>query len=87
MVRYQPGHAFWLYSLHHRLKYGPHPRPGLARWFDPFNSLVPLVAATGFDVARAQLGFKTSAMLVLASKPNSVMTLPPLKKGESRTRE
>ncbi|HEY2407152.1 MAG TPA: class I SAM-dependent methyltransferase [Polyangiaceae bacterium] len=67
-VRYQPGHSFWLYSLHHRLKYGRRPRPRLARRFDPFQALLPLVAATGFDIARATLGFKTSAMLVIATK-------------------
>jgi len=68
-VRYQTGHSFWLYSLHHRLKYGRRQRPGLARWFDPFTNLAPLLAATGFDIVRSRLGFKTSAMLVLATKP------------------
>lgn len=70
-VRYQTGHSFWMYSLHHRLKYGVHQRPSLARWFDPFTNLVPLLAATGFDIVRSRLGFKTSAMLVLARKPGA----------------
>lgn len=68
-VRYQTGHSFWLYSLHHRLKYGLRRHPRLARRFDPFTNLVPLLCATGFDIVRSKLGFKTSAMLVLARKP------------------
>lgn len=66
---YQTGHSFWLYSVHHWLRYGPLRAPGLARWFDPIGSLVPLVAATGFDTVRARLGFPTSAVLVLGRKP------------------
>jgi SAM-dependent methyltransferase len=69
-VQYHPGHSFWLYSLHHWLRYGPRPRPTLARWFDPFQGFLPLLALfTGLDKLRAALRFRTSAMLVLARKP------------------
>jgi SAM-dependent methyltransferase len=49
-VRYQTGHAFWLYSLHHRLKYGTRRRPRLARFFDPFTNLVPLLLASATNL-------------------------------------
>lgn len=67
-LRYQTGHSFWMYSLHHRLRYGPHPRPALAKHFDPMRNVIPLAAATAFDLARGVLGAKTSAMLVLARR-------------------
>lgn len=68
-VQYQTGHSFWMYSFHHRLRYGTPPRPGLARRFDPFGgSVLALGAATLFDKLRAALGSRTSAMLVIARK-------------------
>jgi 2-polyprenyl-3-methyl-5-hydroxy-6-metoxy-1,4-benzoquinol methylase len=70
-IQYQPGHSFWLYSIHHSLKYGRRPFPRLARFFDPFKGLLPLMVATGFDLIRSRLGFRTSAMLVLARKPHN----------------
>jgi SAM-dependent methyltransferase len=66
---YQTGHSFWMYSIHHRLRYGPKPRPRLARWFDPFGGVGVLAAVTAFDLARAAFGARTSAMLVLARRP------------------
>jgi hypothetical protein len=68
-VQFQTGHAFWMYSLHHRLRYGAKPKPRLAKWFDPLESVLPLVAFTGFDRARATVGARTSAMLHIARKP------------------
>jgi SAM-dependent methyltransferase len=68
-VRYQTGHSFWLYSIHHWLRYGPWRMPRLARAFDPIGALVPLVIATGFDKVRAAMGFPTSAVLVMGQKP------------------
>ncbi len=69
-VRYQTGHSFWLYSVHHRLRYGTPPRPALARHFDPMGgSLLALASVTALDKLRAALGFRTSAMLVIAKKP------------------
>lgn len=65
---YQTGHAFWMYSVHHRLRYQEPARPALARWFDPFTNVVPLAAFTAFDQVRARLGGRTSAMLILARK-------------------
>jgi O-methyltransferase involved in polyketide biosynthesis len=61
-VRYQTGHSFWMYSVHHWLRYGEPPRPRLARWFDPFRGLPFLAAFTAWDRLRAALGFRTSAM-------------------------
>jgi 2-polyprenyl-3-methyl-5-hydroxy-6-metoxy-1,4-benzoquinol methylase len=66
---YQPGHSFWMYSMHHRLRYGSRPRPRLARWFDPFGGVGLLAAVTALDLARAARGARTSAMLVLARRP------------------
>ena len=68
-TRFQTGHSFWMFSLHHRLRYGKHPRPRLARLFDPFKGLPMLVAFTALDKLRAAAGFRTSAMLMLARKP------------------
>jgi SAM-dependent methyltransferase len=70
-VRYQTGHSFWMYSLHHALRYKERPRPGLAKLFDPLSSTVPLIAFTGFDQARSKVGAKTSAMLFIARKPTN----------------
>jgi 2-polyprenyl-3-methyl-5-hydroxy-6-metoxy-1,4-benzoquinol methylase len=67
-TRYQTGHSFWMYSLHHWLRYHGTPRPRLARWFDPFKGLPFLAAFTAFDKMRAALGAKTSAVLMLATK-------------------
>jgi SAM-dependent methyltransferase len=67
-VRYQTGHSFWMYSLHHALRY----KLGLARLsrlFDPVKGLLFLIAFTGFDKVRAALGLRTSAILVIARKP------------------
>ncbi len=68
-TQYQTGHSFWMYSVHHRLRYGPRPRPRLARWFNPFTGLPMLVLFTAFDKVRAALRCRTSAMLMLARKP------------------
>ena len=67
-LRFQTGHSFWMYSLHHRLRYGDPPRPRLARWFDPLRSVVPLAAFTALDLLRGAVGARTSAMLVLARR-------------------
>lgn len=67
-VRFQTGHSFWMYSLHHRLAFGDRPRPRLARWFDPMRSVVPLAGFTLLDLVRGALGARTSAMLVLARR-------------------
>lgn len=70
-LQYQTGHSFWMYSVHHRLRYGTPPRPALARRFDPIRNVLPLAAFTAFDLARAALGARTSAMLVLARRPTA----------------
>jgi 2-polyprenyl-3-methyl-5-hydroxy-6-metoxy-1,4-benzoquinol methylase len=68
-VRYETGHAFWMYSFHHALRYRDRPQPRLARVFDPLASVAPLAAFTAFDRVRATLGAKTSSMLITARKP------------------
>lgn len=67
-IRYQPGHSFWLFSFHHVLKFGIRPLAFLAPLVHPLRSLPALVAITAFDLVRAALGMKTSAMLVIARK-------------------
>ncbi len=68
-LRYQTGHSFWMYSLHHHLRYGARPRPRLARHFDPFQGLPLLMLFTAWDTLRAACGLRTSAMLMLARRP------------------
>lgn len=68
-ISYQTGHSFWMYSLHHWLRYNQELK-WLSRWFDPLKGLPFLVSFTGFDKLRSALGFKTSAMLVLARRKN-----------------
>jgi SAM-dependent methyltransferase len=68
-VRYLPAQTFWLYSFQHVVKYKWGMR-GVAAWLNPLRNVPLLVLATGFDVARAALGFKTSNMQVLARKPS-----------------
>ncbi len=71
-VAYQTGHSFWMYSLHHVLKYNARsPSPRLAAWFDPVRSLLPLMGFTGFDIVRRNFGARTSAMLLAARKPRT----------------
>jgi 2-polyprenyl-3-methyl-5-hydroxy-6-metoxy-1,4-benzoquinol methylase len=68
-TQYQTGHSFWMWSLHHRVRYGRPPRPRLARWFNPFKGLPFLVAFTAFDMIRGRFGARTSAMLIVARRP------------------
>jgi SAM-dependent methyltransferase len=65
---YQTGHSFWMYSLQHRCNFGAHPKPWLAKWFNPLGSLPVLVAFTAVDKCRAAVGMRTSAMLMLGRK-------------------
>jgi 2-polyprenyl-3-methyl-5-hydroxy-6-metoxy-1,4-benzoquinol methylase len=67
-VRFQTGHAFWMYSMHHVLRYNDPPHPRLARLFDPLASVIPLAGFTGFDRLRASVGARTSAMLLIARR-------------------
>jgi SAM-dependent methyltransferase len=74
-VSYQTGHSFWMYSFHHLIKYRLR-MPKLARWFDPLIGLPFLIAFTGLDIVRRTLGFRTSAMLLIAQKPLKAATAP-----------
>lgn len=70
-TRYQTGHSFWMYSMHHAVRYHGGSRPALSRLFDPFGglpSLPALACFTAFDKLRAAAGLKTSSMLMLARK-------------------
>jgi SAM-dependent methyltransferase len=68
-VRYTTGHSFWMYSFHHLFKFG---LGGQLRWlaptFNPLRSLLPLAVFTCIDTLRSALGFKTSAVLLIARK-------------------
>jgi 2-polyprenyl-3-methyl-5-hydroxy-6-metoxy-1,4-benzoquinol methylase len=58
---YLPAPTFWVYSIHHLVKY----RWGFrraARFLDPLRNLPAVGAATAFDLLRARLGFRTSNM-------------------------
>lgn len=68
-IHFQTGHSFWMYSLHHLVRYQGSSRPGLGKLFDPVNSLLGIAAFTGLDLIRGTLGAKTSAMLAIARKP------------------
>ena len=71
-VGFQTGHSFWMYSLHHAVRYGGGgSRPGLGQLFDPIRSLLGIAAFTGFDLVRGALGSKTSAMLMIGRKPST----------------
>jgi len=65
---FQTGHSFWMYSLHHAVRYEGTSRPLAGAWFDPMKSLVGLAGFTAFDLLRGTLGSKTSAMLVICRK-------------------
>jgi SAM-dependent methyltransferase len=67
-ILFQTGHSFWMYSLHHLVRYEGKSRPFLGKLFDPVKSLAGIAAFTGLDLFRAALGSKTSAMLVIARK-------------------
>jgi 2-polyprenyl-3-methyl-5-hydroxy-6-metoxy-1,4-benzoquinol methylase len=67
---FQTGHSFWMYSLHHAVRYEGKSRPRTGAWFDPMKSLVGLAGFTAFDLLRGSLGAKTSAMLVICRKPS-----------------
>jgi SAM-dependent methyltransferase len=65
---YQTGHSFWMYSLHHLVRYEGKSRRRWGGFFDPMKSLFGIAAFTGFDLLRGAKGAKTSAMLVIARK-------------------
>ena len=65
---FQTGHSFWMYSLHHMVRYRGGSRPNAGKWFDPMRSLFGIASFTAFDLLRGALGFRTSAMLVVSRK-------------------
>jgi 2-polyprenyl-3-methyl-5-hydroxy-6-metoxy-1,4-benzoquinol methylase len=66
-IRYLPAPTFWLYSFHHVVKY-KFGLTRLSRVMRPFNDLPFLGLATGFDMFRAALGFKTSNVQMVSRK-------------------
>jgi SAM-dependent methyltransferase len=68
-VRYQTGHSFWMYSFHHLLRFRSRRFRWLAGAFNPLRSPVLLAFFTAFDKVRAILGFRTSAVLIVARRP------------------
>ncbi|MGB7731423.1 MAG: class I SAM-dependent methyltransferase [Candidatus Acidiferrum sp.] len=63
------GHSFWMYSLHHVVRFKGGSRPRSGTWFNPNRSLVGVAGFTALDLLRSSLGAKTSAMLVICRKP------------------
>lgn len=71
-VKYQTGHSFWMYSLHHLLRYNSKRKyKMLSSWFDPLKGLPFLMFFTAIDIIRNILGFKTSSILIIAKKGRS----------------
>lgn len=69
LTRYQTGHAFWLYSFHHWLRFRSGVKlPWLASAVHPLRHLLPLALVTVLDFIRAGLGQRTSAVLMVARK-------------------
>ena len=66
-VSYQTGHSFWMYSVHHWIRYRLKLK-WLSRFFDPMQGLFFLILFTGFDKLRALLGMRTSSILMVARK-------------------
>jgi 2-polyprenyl-3-methyl-5-hydroxy-6-metoxy-1,4-benzoquinol methylase len=66
---FQTGHSFWMYSLHHGVRFGRGSRPRAGAFFDPTRGLLGVAAFTAFDLIRGRLGWKTSAMLAICRKP------------------
>lgn len=65
---YLPAQTFWIYSLHNAII--DHPRTKwMARFLNPFQNIALLCIFTGFDIVRAALGFKTSNIQLIASRP------------------
>jgi hypothetical protein len=52
------------------MRFEGRPHPGLAKLFDPIGSLGFLAGFTLWDKLRGFLGFRTSAVLMLARKPD-----------------
>lgn len=68
--KFLPSQSFWIFSFHHYLS-DRAKIPGLARLFDPLQNIPLLCLFTGFDIARAALGFQTSNIQMIAEAPRS----------------
>ena len=54
-TRFQTGHSFWMWSVHHRLRYGK-PRTAARTLVQPLQGLPFSRGFTAFDMVRARLG-------------------------------
>jgi SAM-dependent methyltransferase len=66
-MNYLPAHSFWIFSFHHLVeeRLG---MPAAARFFNPLRNVALLSLFTGFDIARAALGMRTSNVQMVAVK-------------------
>lgn len=65
---YLPAQTFWIYSLHNAIVDHPQTK-WMARFLNPFQNIVLLCIFTAFDIIRAGLGFKTSNIQLIATRP------------------
>jgi SAM-dependent methyltransferase len=61
------GHAFWLWSLHHFLRFGLG-WDRIGRWMNPFRCLPGLAVVTPIDLVRARLNQETDNMVCFLRK-------------------
>ena len=62
------GHAFWLWSIHHWLRYQRH-WDTLGRLFNPMKCLPGLAVVTPIDLLRAKLDMETDNLIAVLQKP------------------
>ena len=70
-LTYHTGHSFWLYSIHHLLKYH-YGFSMISKLFNPLRSKFFLILITIFDLIRSKLGFKTSSLMIIARKKEAL---------------
>lgn len=63
-----PAHTFWIFSFQHMIAERTK-SAWLKEFFNPFQNVVLLSLATGFDIVRAKVGFATSNIQLVATKP------------------
>lgn len=66
-VRLTPGHAFWLWSFHHYVRYEIG-RNRLGRWLNPATCLPGVALVTALDLVRARLCQQTDNTLFVLRK-------------------
>jgi fatty acid desaturase/SAM-dependent methyltransferase len=66
-IRMTTGHAFWLWSLHHWIRYGLG-YDKIGRWFNPLRCMMGLMVVTPIDLVRTKFSGKTDNMIVFLKK-------------------